>query len=296
MCRSTLTVNTVLAINVNTVDNNTNVGDDPGDILLPRIALEDQLLPTHLRYSLTDLVGGMQEWKGLTLLVSVMDGSRRCIARRGEIIAEYDHNVTIVLRFTDMLRERLCWLGHKENERKFFANSIYLPSSHLDIAARRKENDEWEDSACVVATNSQCLPVTDVAASFVMWADSGFPEMPMTLSHAISYVKGDQTHEEFIQRREKEERDEQLRLERMGQVRQEASLHTHEQVVFTRRLEDREARVSIMGWRELMAEHQSIKAHGRAALLEADDIVLHSLVTVERLLFPEHFCDQTNSP
>ena len=42
------------------------------------------------------------------------------------------------------------------------------------------------------------LPVTDLAATFVLWADSGFPHEPTTLSEKISFVKSFETCDDFL--------------------------------------------------------------------------------------------------
>ena len=81
------------------------------------IIMEDRLLPKDLRYSLSGFRGGLQEWKGLSILIESLIQSRSCTVdeSRGEIVAEYDSEVNIVLRFVEMLRKRLSGLAMTEN-------------------------------------------------------------------------------------------------------------------------------------------------------------------------------------
>ena len=244
-----------------------------------RVQVEDALLPGDLRYSLTDLSGGEQEWKGLSLLVESLINSRTCEVdpNRGEIIAHLDRKTLVALRFVDMLRSRLDWFGRHDNLVDWWlrpddGRSLRraMPSTHLDVWARRKEDPRWQLPACVEATGSKGLPITDLATSFVMWAENGFHPIPQTLDYAINYVKGDICFEQFQIRREAEERAERerIRIERMTRARD--ALISERAETIRRAIEDMGSQASNMGWRELMARHRNLIQ--RAAETPLDEV------------------------
>ena len=244
-----------------------------------RVQVEDALLPEDLRYSLTDLTGGVREWKGLSLLVESLLNSRTCEVdpNRGEIIAEFDTDTVVALSFVAMLRSRLDWFGRHENLVDWWLRPDggrpllrRIPNTHLDVWARRKEDPRWQLSVCVMATGSKGLPITDLATSFVMWAENGFHRSPQTLVDAITYLKGDIVFEQFQIRREAEERAERERI-RLGRLtRARDALISERAEMIRRAIEDMESQASNMGWRELMTRHRTLIQ--RAAETPLDEV------------------------
>ena len=163
-----------------------------------RISIEDQLLRDDLRFSLTEFRGGLQEWKGLSILAESLIRSETCYVdkERGEIISDFDSEIVLALRFEDMLRERLVWLSHEGNLEAWLKRNPCVPEPHLDVWARHKKDPGWQRTACVVVTGSRGLPITDVATSFVLWSGSGFPHIPDQLTRSIMEVKGPDSLEE----------------------------------------------------------------------------------------------------
>ena len=77
------------------------------------------------------------------------------------------------------------------------------------------ERDRWSTSPCIVATGAEGLPVTDLASSFVLWADSGFKREPETLVEQVALVRGPESYEEFLEEKKRRDREKRLRLENL---------------------------------------------------------------------------------
>ena len=57
--------------------------------------------------------------------------------------------------------------------------------------------------------------MTDLASSFVLWADSGFQREPETLVEQVALVKGPESYEEFLEDKKRRDRERRLRLENL---------------------------------------------------------------------------------
>ncbi len=221
------------------------------------LEIEKELLPSELMATLPPT-----EWKGLTLLVSALARSRVCKAIGGSIVADFDENVEIVVLFEEMIRERLDYLG-KFGEVSGRHRSIVPPDSHLYVYARRKgEGRGWKCKACVAAAEASKLPVSDIAATFVMWADSGFARAPLSLREAIAYVKGSETYEEFVQMKRSEERENEARAEGRRLLLAAERDRLDAEARIQREKEGMVSGLAALGWRGLMAEHRRISCRG----------------------------------
>ena len=225
-----------------------------------------------------------EEWRGLTLLVSVLHSSKACTSiERGRIVALYDREVEVVLMFESMLIRRIDWLAANSG-----TNPLVKPDCHLQIIVRRRstitgqilhphERDRWSTSPCIVATGAEGLPVTDLASSFVLWADSGFKREPETLVEQVALVKGPESYEEFLEDKKRRDRERRLRLENLRRRSVMEATRRHHDEEQRRLLQDELDRISAMGWRELMemerdlanspwGVNQSIRAASQAIL------------------------------
>ncbi len=235
-----------------------------------RISIEDKLLPEDLRFSLTELRGGLQEWNGLSILAESLIRSDTCSVDkgRGEIIADFDSQVVVVLRFGDMLRKRLDWLSQEGNLESWLQRNPCVPEPHLDVWARHKEDPRWQLTACIVASGSRGLPITDVATSFVMWADSGFPRSPHQLTRSIMEVKGPDSLAEFMEAMERKEKISEDRREDARIARRIASEESERREILRRKMEDAKSVFRTLGWRQMMSEHRKITHQGQSKTLD----------------------------
>jgi len=218
------------------------------------MAIEGNLAPDDLRGTMPK-----EEWKGLTLLVSVLHSSKACTSiEEGRIVASYDNEVDVVLLFESMLRRRIDW---------FYANSerhpLAKPDCHLHVIVRRRSlgsgqimhphlRDRWSTAACIAATQAEDLPVTDLAATFVLWADAGFPKEPATLKEQIAFVKGPESYKEFLKERRRLERDSTRRAERRRRVARLEAMRRDQEEEESRLLQEAADQFGMMGWRQVM--------------------------------------------
>ena len=199
-----------------------------------------------------------EEWRGLTLLVSVLHSSKACTSiERGRIVALYDKEVEVVLMFESMLIRRIDWLAANSG-----TNPLVKPDCHLQIIVRRRstmsgqilhphERDRWSTSPCIVATGAEGLPVTDLASSFVLWADSGF-KRSLRPCGAGRFSQGPESYEEFLEDKKRRDREKRLRLENLRRRSVMEATRRHHEEEQRRLLQDELDRISAMGWRELM--------------------------------------------
>ena len=110
----------------------------------------------------------------------------------------------------------------------------------------------WSATPCIVATGAEGLPVTDLASSFVLWADSGFKREPETLAEQIALVKGPQSYEEFLEDKKRRDRERRISLENLRRRSLTEATRRHHEEEQRRLLQDELDRISVMGWRELM--------------------------------------------
>ena len=218
------------------------------------MAIEANLAPEDLRGMMPK-----EEWKGLTLLVSVLHSSKACTSiEEGRIVASYDNEVDVVLLFESMLRRRIDWISANSERRP-----LTKPDCHLHVTVRRRSlgsgqimhprhRDRWSRAACIAATEAEDLPVTDLAATFVLWADSGFPKEPVTLKEQIAFIKGPESYEEFLEETERLERDSMLRAENRRRVARLEAMRRHQEEEESRLLQEAADQFGMMGWRQVM--------------------------------------------
>ena len=228
--------------------------DDDNRRMIEWMAIEANLAPEDLREIMPK-----EEWKGLTLLVSVLHSSKACTAiEEGRIVASYDSEIDVVLLFESMLRSRIDWL-YANSER----NSLAKPDCHLHVIVRRRSlgsgqimhprhRDRWSTAACIAATQAEDLPVTDLAATFVLWADSGFPKEPETLKEQIAFVKGPDSYEEFLDSMEKKRLERELRAENRRRAARLEAITRHQEEEESRLLQEAADQFGMMGWRQVM--------------------------------------------
>ena len=218
------------------------------------MAIEGNLAPDDLRGMMPK-----EEWKGLTLLVSVLHSSKACTSiEEGRIVASYDNEVDVVLLFESMLRRRIDWLS-ANSERSPPAK----PDCHLHVIVRRRSmasgqilhprhRDRWSTGACIVAIQADGLPVTDLAATFVLWADSGFPKEPVTLKEQIAFIKDPESYEEFMENKRRLVRDSMLRVDNGRRAQRLEAMRRHKEEEERRLLQDAAEEFGLMGWRQVM--------------------------------------------
>jgi len=259
-----------------------------------RISIEDQLLREDLRFSLTELRGGLQEWKGLSILAESLIRSETCYVDkgRGEIISDFDSEIVLALRFEDMLRERLGWLSHEGNLEAWLQRNPCVPEPHLDVWARHKKDPRWQRTACVVASGSRGLPITDVATSFVLWSGSGFPHIPDQLTRSIMEVKGPDSLEEFEAEQERRKKISEDRREAARIARRLASEESERREIIRRKVEDATSVIRTFGWRKMMSEHREIIRQGPTP---SDPISEGAMKTLDEFLVPGYGQKDTHS-
>ena len=218
------------------------------------MAIEANLAPEDLRGMMPK-----EEWKGLTLLVSVLHSSKACTStEEGRIVASYDNEVDVVLLFESMLRRRIDWFGANSGR-----HPLAKPDCHLHVIVRRRSlgsgqimhprhRDRWSTAACIAATQAEDLPVTDLAATFVLWADSGFPKEPETLKEQVAFVKGPESYEEFMEEKKRLESDAMMRAENRRRVARREAMRRHQEEEENRLLQEAADRFGMMGWRQVM--------------------------------------------
>ena len=209
---------------VQTHDNNIEAGT-----MEHKMAIEQKLLG-NLLYTISNA-----EWKGLTLLSGAVAASNACvIVEDGIIMAKYSEaDICLDVRKTIFQDD-----GH-----------IYCWASSTASGVKVKQR------ACVAANGAYGrTPATDNCFAFVLWADSGFRRMPLTLRYAILYCRdpedGERKKAEETSRRE-------LRSEilREQKLRRDAEIREAELLKTLRN--DEQFRLSRMGWRELMTEQRA---------------------------------------
>jgi hypothetical protein len=181
------------------------------------------------------------EWKALSLLVAVLDGSRTCeVIREGVISAEFDGEVEIQL---DVV--------------KTVMPDIYASPQSRDphlycYAISSSSGEKVRERACIAIGDSSAgvVPKMDACVTFVLMADSGFQFMPLTLQTAIKFARDPEAKEN--ERRESQRRQQ---LARETRLRREEEIEARE--LLAKAKQDQEIRVGMMSWREIIAEHSA---------------------------------------
>ena len=232
-----------------------------------------------------------QEWKGLTLLVENLVSSNVCSTEeKGRIVAELDSDVEVVLLFEKMLRRRIDFLSLHGLSRPLPVSDPTRPpppDCHHETWVRRKSGNEvgdmWARRTCILATSAGMLPVTDLAVTFVLWAEAGFPEPPKKLGEEVALIKLTEDFVDFRNRVIEEERVQNERLMEREERRRRELERIREQIEqqdeLEKGIEDADKEISRMSWRELMEVVQSTVPDG-------DQIGQHKKEIAERMLCP----------
>ena len=226
------------------------------------MAIEENLLDDELVPIIPS-----QEWRGLTLLVENLVKSKRCSTNeRGRIVAEMYPDVEVVLLFEKMLRGRIDFLSRYGIDQPE-PDGLAKPDCHLDIWIRRgsgnNHGDKWSRKACIVAPGAGELPVTDLAATFVIWAEAGFPNPPAQMGIATELIRSSENFEDFTFRLSEEERiREELELREAENARRSRKRNRERmefEEMMKREIEIAEKELSSMSWRELIEMAQEKK-------------------------------------
>ena len=205
--------------------------------------IDRALIPHGLHVSMPQ-----PECKGLTLLTDVMINATVCRLgpARGMVTARYEDNIELVLDVAKTIE-----LGMKSRITNELEHTPFAPRQ-LVLWAQSTLTGEKRD-VCVVATGMP-VPVIDDCVSFVMWAETGFIDPPSTVVDGILYLRDP----ELYKRKKHEKRlayQEQRRIEK-----------EHRDLVISQRRARYQAeqdfelecqRIRNLGWRELIAEHES---------------------------------------
>ena len=218
------------------------------------MAIERNLAPDDLRMKMPK-----EEWRGLTLLVENLENSEKCEAADGRIVVAACPEVEVVLLFQDMLRRRIGFLT-KHGLDSPDPNSPYRPDCHLDVWIRRgsgnNQGDQWSSQVCIAATKASALPITDLAVSFVLWAEAGFPNPPQRMAESVEIMRISEDIKDFESRVEENDRHHEelhlLAVERARMERKRAREQAQIQEIRKRELEVAHREVRGMSWRGLI--------------------------------------------
>jgi hypothetical protein len=197
--------------------------------------IDRALIPPNLLVSMPQ-----PECKGLTMLTDVMINATVCKLgpRAGQITAPYSDGIEIVLDVAETIE-------HRMRGREF--------GRHLETSVRSLETGASIE-VCIVATGYQGAPAIDDCVSFVLWAETGFFEPPITLDDRILYVRDPELYERQQAAREAKRKIEQRIKDLRRELAREESLARSE--AMSNIMLERE-RVRNLSWRELIAEHES---------------------------------------
>ena len=199
--------------------------------------MDEWLLPLGLGCDLSQ-----PECKGLSLLSEVMLNSRafRRGNKPGQIEADYSDNFQIVLDVAETLIRRSRWDSR---------DSIISPDPHIMVHLLRTDNGLRRD-VCIMSNHD--LPAVDNCLSFVMWAESGFPNPPETITDGVSYLEDPEGYEERLER-ERAERAERRRT--ANQLLNDEINRKNAELEIQQEIDLGIYRMNQKGWRELMEEH-----------------------------------------
>ncbi len=199
--------------------------------------MDEWLLPMGLGCELPQ-----PECKGLSLLSETMLNSRafRRGSKPGQVEADYSDNILIVLDVAQTLIRRVRWNP---------SDSFFI-DAHIMVHLLRIDNESRRD-LCIVSNHD--LPAVDNCLSFVMWAESGFPNPPETLTDGVSYLEDPAGYEERLQR-EMEERAERRRA--ANEILNYHIERENAELEIQKEIDLGIYRMNQKGWRELMEEHE----------------------------------------
>ena len=200
------------------------------------------------------------ECTALTLLVDAMINSTVCDIGpgRGQITAKVDDEIYITLDVEKTVRNRINkreypnggWNGWEPMHAGTIMEIWVFKLTH------DRDYDRFPDGfkfpACVHGPKAS-LPALDDCASFVYWAEAGFPNPPQTISDAILNARDPVKWQKAVDMRARTRR-EALRFARMRQ-----ELYHAERLERQRKEAEAEAerqRIMSLGWRGLIDEHR----------------------------------------
>ena len=183
------------------------------------------------------------ECKGLTLLTDVMINATVCRLgpAQGQVTARYEDDIEFVLDVAETIE-----LGLK--------NSIKPGRVPRQLVLWAQNTLTREKRYVCVVAKGIPVPSIDDCVSFVMWAETGFPNPPYTVVDGILYLRDPELYE-----RKKRERS--LAYQEQRRIEKE-----HRDLVISQRRARYQAeqdfelecqRIRNLGWRELIAEHES---------------------------------------
>ena len=209
------------------------------------------------------------ECTALTLLVDAMINSTVCDLgpAQGQIMAMVDDEISIILDVEETVRNRISRNQQKRVYRNLpgglaapetYATAMeifaFKPSDTgpLDLQGRAKFPNGAKFPACVHGPKAS-IPALDDCASFVYWAEAGFPNPPSTISDAIMHARDPVAYRDALDLRIRNRRE----ARRLARMRQELALA---EMLAKQKMEaEAEAerqRVMSLGWRGLIEEHR----------------------------------------
>ena len=209
------------------------------------------------------------ECTALTLLVDAMINSRVCDLgpAQGQIMAMVDDEISIILDVEETVRNRISRNQQKRVYRNLpgglaapetYATAMeifaFKPSDTgpLDLQGRAKFPNGAKFPACVHGPKAS-IPALDDCASFVYWAEAGFPNPPVTISDAIQQARDPVAWSRALDMRVRNRR-EARRLARMRQELALAEMRAKQKM--EAEAETERQRVMSLGWRGLIEEHR----------------------------------------
>jgi len=187
---------------------------------------------------------------------------------QGQIMAMVDDEVSIILDVEETVRNRISRNQQKRVYRNLpgglaapetYATAMeifaFKPSDTgpLDLQGRAKFPNGAKFPACVHGPKAS-IPALDDCASFVYWAEAGFPNPPSTISDAIMHARDPVAYRDALDLRIRTRRE----ARRLMRLRQELTLEI--QRAKQRKEEEAEAerqRIMSLGWRGLIEEHRN---------------------------------------
>ena len=228
--------------------------------------IDEALIPPEL---LADMP--QPECKALTLLVDAMINSTVCDVGpgRGQITAKVDDDIYITLDVEQTVRNRISKQDPKTvaRLRDWVTDPTAMEIWVFKLIHNRDYGrfpDGFKFPACVHGPKAS-IPALDDCASFVYWAEAGFPNPPSTILDAVLHARDPAAWQKAVDMRVRNHR-EARRLERM---RQEL-LHA-ERLERQRKEKEAEAerhRIMSLDWRGLIDEHQ-----GAGLPITGDDVL-----------------------
>ena len=209
------------------------------------------------------------ECTALTLLVDAMINSTVCDPgpAQGQIMAMVDDEISIILDVEETVRNRISRNQQKRVYRNLpgglaapetYATAMeifaFKPSDTgpLDLQGRAKFPNGAKFPACVHGPKAS-IPALDDCASFVYWAEAGFPNPPSPISDAIMQARDPVAYRDALDLRIRTRR-EARRLERMRQELALAEMRAKQKM--EAEAEAERQRVMSLGWRGLIEEHR----------------------------------------